>query len=93
MEKQNNKIFQFYKEEFDFKDKKRFKNELKRAEILNNISVNTVDSYQGQENDILILSTVRSKTWNIEFLKDDRRLNVAITRARYSFIIFGDEKT
>jgi len=72
---------------------KRFKTLFKETNILDFISVNTVDSYQGQENDMVILSTVRSKTWQLGFLKDDRRLNVAITRARHSLIIFGDEKT
>jgi len=56
------------------------------------IKVNSVDSFQGQENDIILISTVRSKD-NIGFLKDERRLNVMITRARFSLIIFGDADT
>ena len=66
---------------------------LKKANILDFINVNTVDSFQGQESDIVILSCVRSDTKNVGFLSDKRRLNVAITRARFSLIIFGNSKT
>ncbi|OUM60555.1 hypothetical protein PIROE2DRAFT_33382, partial [Piromyces sp. E2] len=64
-----------------------------KADIMDFISVNSVDGYQGQENDIVILSTVRSRTKQIGFLRDQRRLNVSITRARKSLIIFGNAKT
>jgi superfamily I DNA and/or RNA helicase len=80
----------------DLKDKvngKKNKNILKRFNILDNINVNTVDSYQGQESDIVILSCVRSNTRSLGFLRDKRRLNVSITRARFSLIIFGDSET
>jgi len=77
----------------DDTSKKNNKNILKRFDILDNINVNTVDSYQGQESDIVILSCVRSNTRTLGFLKDKRRLNVSITRARYTLIIFGDSDT
>jgi tetratricopeptide (TPR) repeat protein len=52
------------------------------------VRVNTVDSFQGQECDVIIFSTVRSNTDSkIGFLRDERRLNVAITRAKYALII------
>ena len=51
----------------------------------------TIDGFQGQECDIIILSTVRSNhDGNLGFLKDFRRLNVAITRSRFSLIIVGN---
>ena len=58
------------------------------------ISVNTVDGFQGQERDIIILSMVRSNDeGQIGFLRDLRRMNVAITRARMKVIILGDVPT
>ena len=51
----------------------------------------SIDGFQGQECDIIILSTVRSnENKKLGFLKDPRRLNVAITRSRYSLIIVGN---
>lgn len=58
------------------------------------ISVNTVDGFQGQERDVIIISLVRSnEKGEIGFLGDLRRMNVAITRARMKLIIMGDVKT
>ena len=58
------------------------------------ISVNTVDGFQGQERDIIIISLVRSNDdGQIGFLADLRRMNVAITRARMKLIILGDSRT
>ena len=58
------------------------------------ISVNTVDGFQGQERDIIIISLVRSnEQGQIGFLRDLRRMNVAITRARMKLIIIGDVET
>ena len=55
------------------------------------ISVNTVDGFQGQERDIIVISMVRSnEEGQIGFLRDLRRMNVAITRARMKLIILGD---
>ncbi len=58
------------------------------------ISVNTVDGFQGQERDVIILSLVRSNDeGQIGFLRDLRRMNVAITRARMKLIILGSVDT
>jgi superfamily I DNA and/or RNA helicase len=58
------------------------------------ISVNTVDGFQGQECDVIILSLVRSNDeGQIGFLRDLRRMNVAITRARMKLIILGSVGT
>ena len=58
------------------------------------ISVNTVDGFQGQERDVIVISLVRSNyEGQIGFLRDLRRMNVAITRARMKVIILGDRQT
>ena len=58
------------------------------------ISVNTVDGFQGQERDIIVISLVRSnEEGQIGFLRDLRRMNVAITRARMKLIIMGNAST
>jgi superfamily I DNA and/or RNA helicase len=58
------------------------------------ITVNTVDGFQGQERDIIVISLVRSNDeGQIGFLRDLRRMNVAITRARMKLIILGDRHT
>ena len=58
------------------------------------ISVNTVDGFQGQERDIILISLVRANDeGQIGFLRDLRRMNVAITRARMKLIILGDAST
>lgn len=58
------------------------------------ISVDTVDGFQGQERDVIVISLVRSnEEGNIGFLRDLRRMNVAITRARMKLIIIGDLPT
>ena len=58
------------------------------------VSVNTVDGFQGQERDIIVISLVRSNDLGqIGFLNDLRRMNVAITRARMKLIILGDRQT
>jgi predicted DNA helicase len=60
----------------------------------NKISVNTVDSFQGQERDIVYISMTRSNTENkIGFLSDIRRMNVAMTRARKKLVVIGDSGT
>lgn len=52
------------------------------------IEVNTVDGFQGQERDVIIMSCVRSQ--KIGFLSDRQRLCVALTRARHSLIMCGN---
>lgn len=58
------------------------------------ISVDTVDGFQGQERDVIVISMVRSNDdGNIGFLRDLRRMNVAMTRARMKLIIIGSVET
>ena len=58
------------------------------------ISVGTVDGFQGQERDIILISLVRSNEHGqIGFLSDLRRMNVAMTRARMKLLIFGNRET
>ena len=58
------------------------------------VSVNTVDGFQGQERDVILISLVRSnEEGQIGFLRDLRRMNVAITRARMKLIILGNVRT
>ncbi|WP_296258239.1 AAA domain-containing protein [uncultured Phocaeicola sp.] len=58
------------------------------------ITVNTVDGFQGQERDVILISLVRAnEDGQIGFLNDLRRMNVAITRARMKLIILGDAST
>lgn len=56
--------------------------------IADKIDINTVDAFQGQEKDIVIISVVRSD--KIGFINDERRLNVALTRAKFACVIFGN---
>ncbi|MFT4061296.1 MAG: AAA domain-containing protein [Edaphocola sp.] len=59
-----------------------------------NITVNTIDSFQGQERDVIYISLTRSNTDGIiGFLNDTRRMNVAMTRARKKLVVFGDSAT
>jgi superfamily I DNA and/or RNA helicase len=58
------------------------------------ITINTVDGFQGQERDVIVISLVRSNAeGDIGFLRDLRRMNVAITRARMKLILIGDRST
>jgi superfamily I DNA and/or RNA helicase len=56
------------------------------------VKIDTVDSFQGSEADIIILSFVRSSS-SIGFLRDFRRLNVALTRARKALFVVCDTKS
>ncbi|MFA5942933.1 MAG: AAA domain-containing protein [Candidatus Thermoplasmatota archaeon] len=61
---------------------------------LPDMEVSTVDGAQGREWDVVLYSTVRSNPQHrLGFLEDERRLNVAVTRARRNFILVGDERT
>lgn len=58
------------------------------------ISINTIDSFQGQERDVVYISLTRSNTEGaIGFLSDVRRMNVAMTRARKKLVVIGDGAT
>jgi predicted DNA helicase len=58
------------------------------------ISINTVDAFQGQERDAIVISFVRSNnTQEVGFLNDIRRTNVAMTRARKKLLLVGDSAT
>jgi len=58
------------------------------------ITVNTIDSFQGQERDIVYIGMTRSNADNrIGFLSDTRRMNVAMTRARKKLVVIGDSAT
>jgi ATP-dependent RNA/DNA helicase IGHMBP2 len=65
-----------------------------REQLPPSYRISTIDSFQGQEQDIIVVSLVRSNDdGEIGFLKDYRRMNVAITRAREKLIIIGDSAT
>jgi superfamily I DNA and/or RNA helicase len=64
------------------------------AEAGNTIAVNTIDSFQGQERDVVYISMTRSNADSkIGFLSDIRRMNVAMTRARKKLVVVGDSAT
>ncbi len=63
-------------------------------EYFSNISINSVDGFQGQERDVIYLSLTRSNNeQNIGFLADIRRMNVAMTRAKMKLVVIGDSAT
>lgn len=64
------------------------------ATVMTSVSVNTIDSFQGQERDVVYISLTRSNSdCAIGFLSDVRRMNVAMTRARKKLVVTGDSAT
>ncbi len=73
------------------------KEKVRQSELLSNyagLTVNTIDSFQGQERDMIFISMTRSNTDNmIGFLSELRRMNVAMTRAKKKLVVIGDSGT
>ncbi|MCF8008359.1 MAG: IGHMBP2 family helicase [Halanaerobiales bacterium] len=69
-------------------------NLVKKHNKVEDIEINTVDGFQGREKEVVLISLVRSNSnHNIGFLRDLRRINVALTRAKRKLIIIGDSST
>ncbi|BBM83211.1 AAA domain-containing protein [Candidatus Uabimicrobium amorphum] len=83
-----------YKEQVRYLKEKSFEH-MKIYEVFGpRLSINTIDGFQGQERDIIYISLVRSNSNSeIGFLKDIRRMNVAMTRAKQKLVVIGDSAT
>ncbi|MFM7770767.1 MAG: AAA domain-containing protein [Bacteroidota bacterium] len=67
---------------------------MEEIQLKGEVSINTIDSFQGQESDVVIISLVRSNDEKeLGFLNDIRRMNVALTRARKCLRVIGDSST
>ncbi|RZM29612.1 MAG: DUF2075 domain-containing protein [Pedobacter sp.] len=74
--------------------KELLENDHELEQYLHSITINTIDSFQGQERDIVYLSLTRSnEERTIGFLADIRRMNVAMTRAKQKLVVIGDSVT
>jgi ATP-dependent RNA/DNA helicase IGHMBP2 len=68
--------------------------ELAKKQLPKGLKIKTIDSFQGQESELLFISLVRSNSEStIGFLNDYRRMNVALTRAKEKLIVIGDSST
>lgn len=93
-EVQNIGIISPYKAQVGLLKEKFEENFVDSSDLRQKIAINTVDSFQGQERDIIYISLVRSNEKGvIGFLADTRRMNVAITRAKKKLVIIGDSGT
>lgn len=82
-----------YKEQISILDEL-FKASPVFSDYQDKIAVNTIDSFQGQERDVVYISMTRSNNnGEIGFLSDTRRMNVAMTRARKKLVVVGDSAT
>ncbi|KAK8691905.1 hypothetical protein V6N13_075398 [Hibiscus sabdariffa] len=63
-----------------------------KSEEGNDLYINTVDAFQGQERDVIIMSCVRASSHGVGFVADIRRMNVALTRARRALLVMGNAK-
>lgn len=64
------------------------------SQVSSDVEINTVDAYQGREKDIIVINCVRSNdAGSLGFLADERRVNVAITRAKHFLFVIGNSKT
>lgn len=76
------------------REDERVNSELASTCNVNGVQISTIDAYQGREKDVIVMSCVRSNpNGTLGFLTDLKRMSVAFTRARCSFIMVGDSRT
>lgn len=93
-ELQNIGIISPYKAQVEYIQNAFDNSELKQHALASKIQIKTIDSFQGQERDLVYISLVRSNDrGEIGFLADTRRMNVALTRAKRKLVVIGDSAT